>query len=345
MLRGLLLGAAVCAASVFAAAGAQAKVLLVPAKLPTIQAAVDAASAGDVIRVAPGEYCGAVIDKRLTLVGSGHPRIIGCASGPTIVAGTRVGFFLPGTAGVNPASGTQISGFVFDGRGVSNANLAPLSFGIFARFARDIVVSRNRFEGTVQAITNTAGDGWRIEHNQIFGLTVLDCTGLCAGGDGIVIQLADGALAAPGGDAAPANRPEDNLILDNTIEGSAPDGFSAFSLAGVLVLTADHTSVLKNRLLMRDNPAADAVGQGILVTNTCCGSGTPSVPGSRHTVLAFNDGRKSEVAIVVEGSGGANTEGLFLFRNRGLEQIEGTHLVAFARVAAGSEPPRARPIQ
>ena len=188
MLRGLLLGAAVCAASVCAAAGASAKVLRVPSRLPTIQAAVDAAEPGDEIRVASGEFCGAVIDKRLTLVGTGRSRIIGCAAGPTIVAGARVGFFLPGTAGVNPASGTEISGFVFDGRGVSSANLAPLAFGVFARFGRDIVVADNRFEGTAQAITNTAGDGWRIEHNRIHGLTLLDCTGLCAGGDGIVIQ-------------------------------------------------------------------------------------------------------------------------------------------------------------
>src|SRR5882757_4817167 len=140
MLRGLLLGAAVCAASVCSAAGASAKVLRVPGNLPTIQAAVDAALAGDVIRVAPGEYCGATIDKPLTLIGIGRPHVIGCASGPTVVAGARVGFFLPGSAGVNPASGTQISGFVFDGRGVSSANLAPLAFGVFARFGRDIVV-------------------------------------------------------------------------------------------------------------------------------------------------------------------------------------------------------------
>ncbi|HWZ90836.1 MAG TPA: hypothetical protein VNW92_18370 [Polyangiaceae bacterium] len=345
MLRGIVLGAAVCAASVCFAEGASAKVLRVPASLPTIQAAVDAAVDGDVIHVAAGDYCGATITKRLTLIGRGHPRIIGCAGGPTVVAGARVGFFLPGSAGVNPASGTQITGFVFDGRGVSSANLAPLSFGIFARFGQDIIVSNNRFEGTAQAITNTAGDRWRIEHNRIHGLTLLDCTGLCTGGDGIVIQLAGGALGAPGGDSAPINRPEDNLILDNTIEGTPPDGFSTFSMAGVLVLSADHTTVLKNELELRDNPAADAVGQGILVTNTCCGRATPFSPGSRNTILAFNDGRKSEVAIVVEGSGGANTEGLFLYKNKGKEQIEGAvQLLALARSAVAA-PARAMPLQ
>ncbi|MEI9942516.1 MAG: hypothetical protein WDO69_35325 [Pseudomonadota bacterium] len=254
----------------------------------------------------------------------------------------RVGFFMPGPIGKNPASGTSISGFVFDGRGVSSVHLAPLSFGIFARFAHDIVISRNHFEGTAQAITSTGGDRWRIEHNRIHDLTVLDCTGPCTGGDGIVIQLARDEVAAPGGDAAQINRPEDNLILDNTIEGSPPDGFADFSMVGILIFAADHTTVLKNELRLRDNPAAAAVGQGILLTNSCCGSGTSYLPGTRNTILALNDGRKSEVAIVVEGSGGTNTQGLFLFRNRGEQQIETVQkLLALARTVA--TPARARP--
>ncbi len=63
---------------------------------------------------------------------------------------------------------------------------------------------------------------------------------------------------------------------------------------------------------------------------------------ARNTVLAFNDGRKSEVAIVVEGSGGTNTQGLFLFGNRGEQQIETVQkLLALARTAPA--PARARP--
>ncbi|HEY3257060.1 MAG TPA: hypothetical protein VGJ91_24050 [Polyangiaceae bacterium] len=320
---------------------ASAKVWRVPEKLATIQAAIDAARDGDQIRVAPGAYCGATINKRVDLVGVGQPRIIGCATGPALGA-ARVGFLLPGPNAVNPANGTKISGFIFDGNGVSSANLAPLSFGILGRFARDLVISHNLFEGTAQAITNTAGDRWRIEHNQIRHLTLLDCSGLCTGGDGIVIQLARDSVAAPGGDSAPINRPEDNLVLDNTIDGGPPDGFADFSMVGILVLAADHTTILKNDLRLSDNPAALAIGQGILLTNTCCGNGSSYLPGPRHTIVALNDGRKSEVAIVVEGSGGTNTLGLFLFRNRGLQQIEGVQkLLALSRSLA--PPPRARP--
>lgn len=321
-LRALCLGVVLLSSSL-----AHAAVRRVPQQYPTIQAAIDAAVDGDRIRVSRGEYCGAIVTKRVTLEGRGRPRIIGCDGGPTVTTGTRVGFFLPGSKGVNPASGTRIRGFVFEGRGISNANLAPLAFGVFARFANDVVVSSNSFLGTVQAITNTAGDRWRILNNRISGLTVFDCTRLCTGGDGIVIGLSAGSLAAPGGSAAALNRAEDNLIRGNRISGSAPDGFGVFSLAGILILAADHTTVLSNTLRMRDNSAADAVGQGILVTNTCCGLASGFLPGSRHTTLAFNDGRKSEKAIVVEGSGGTNTEGLFLHRNRGdvfveLEQVQ-----------------------
>ena len=110
----------------------------------------------------------------------------------------------------------------------------------------------------------------------------------------------------------------------------------------MLLLSADHTSVLSNRLRLRDNPSAEAVGQGILVSNTCCGLTTSFLPGSRFTTLAFNDARSSELGIVIEGSDGANTEGLFLWRNRGTSSIEGAvTLAAAARRVLG--PVRAQP--
>src|SRR5881628_2217428 len=61
---------------------AEARVLRVPERFGTIQAAVDAAAAGDVVEVAPGSYCGATVDKALTLLGRGRATIVGCADGP-----------------------------------------------------------------------------------------------------------------------------------------------------------------------------------------------------------------------------------------------------------------------
>lgn len=342
MLCAKLLSALGCCIALITTTTAHAATLRVPQQYSTIQAAVDAAAPGDRIRVGRGRYCGATLTKPVVLEGRGRPRIIGCDTSPMVTPGVRIGFYLPGVEGVNPASGSRIRGFVFDGEGVSNANLSPLALGVLARFANDVVVQRNRFDGTVQAITNTGGDRWRIERNRIRHLTLFDCTVHCSGGDGIVIALARGSIAAPGGDTAAINRPEHNLIRKNRIEGTAPDGFGVFSLAGVLLLSADHTTVLSNRLELRDNPLADAVGQGILISNTCCGLSTTFLPGSRFTRVAFNDGRKSEVGIVVEGSGGANTEGLSLRKNRGTTLIEGLpRLATLARRVLA--PVRAQP--
>ncbi len=323
---------------------AHAATLRVPGQYPTIQAAVDAAAPGDRVLVSRGRYCGATLTKPVVLEGRGRPRIVGCVTSPEVTPGLRAGFLLPGSKGSSAASGSQVRGFVFDGRGVSSTNLEPLAFGVLGRFASDVVVERNRFLGTVQAVTNTGGDRWLIRRNRVTELTLLDCTVRhCTGGDGVVIQLARGGLAAAGGDAAAQNRPEHNVVVDNHVEGTAPDGFAAFSMVGVLVLSGDHTSVLSNRLVLRDNPRADAVGQGVVISNTCCGLSTSFLPGSRFTMVAFNDARRSEAGVVVEGAGGANTLGLLLHRNRGSVTQEGTELVAKAlRVIA---PVRAQPTQ
>jgi hypothetical protein len=302
---------------------AQARLLRVPDAFGTIQAAVDAASAGDLVDVGPGSHCGATIDKRVTLVGRGLATIVGCADGPVLSNGVRAGFRLPGADGVSAASGTRIEGFVFDGRGISETNLAPLGVAVIATFANDVRVEHNTVLGTVQAITNTAGDRWVIAHNRVEGLTVFDCTGaLCGGGDGIVIQVARDGGDAPGGPGAPVNRPKANLVFDNLVTGSIPDGFGVFSMVGVFLFDADGTVVTRNRLAIPDNPDADAIGQGVLVSDVCCGE-APLLPGARNTVITFNDGRDSQIGVEIDGSGGENTQGLALFGNLGPVVVEG----------------------
>lgn len=324
--RGTMLLAAAAALLVVAALprAAAARVLRVPGTHATIQEAVNAASPGDEIRVGAGNHCGATIDRRVALVGLGRAVIVGCDTGPIVFGSLHAGFYLPGANGVNPASGTRISGFVFDGRGVSNTNLAPIAMAIFGRFANDVHVTSNVFLGTVQAITNTAGDRWVIAYNRIRDLTLFDCTGaFCSGGVGIAIQVARAGVATPAGGGDPINRPERNIVFGNSIEGTVPDGFSAFSMVGVFVFAADGTLVAQNRLSIPDNPNAEATGQGILVDDTCCGDPVPVVPGARNTAILFNDGRASQFAVVVDGTGGANTQGLRVVGNRGLQSIEG----------------------
>ena len=327
--------AVVCGLLTSAASAAHARVRRVPERYRTIQAAVDASSAGDIVDVAPGSYCGATVTTTVTLLGHGRATIVGCPDGPTISSELRAGFYLPGADGVSAASGTRIDGFTFDGSGIAEGNLDPLALGVFARFANSVRVEDNVFLGTVQAITNTAGDSWFIARNRIEGLTLFDCTGaLCAGGDGIVIQLAHDTIAAAGGPAAPVNRPEHNIVVGNQITGAIPDAFADFSMAGIFVFAADDTAVERNQVSIPDNPNADATGDGVLITNVCCGEPAFS-PGARRTLVLFNDGRDSQFGVVVEGSGGDNTGGLVLFGNSGPVMVEGT-LVA-------NHPPR-RPL-
>lgn len=306
-----------------AAAAAEGATLRVPQQHATIQDAVNAAAAGDQIRVGPGSYCGAAIDKRLKLIGHGHPRIIGCDSGPALLGLLRIGFLLDGAAGRSPAAGTEITGFTFDGEGVSNANLTPLAFGVLARFAHEVEVTNNRFVGTIQAITNTGGDRWVIWQNRITDLALLDCTRFCGGGAGIVIQSVPEDILVGGAVDTDASRAQFNFIATNQISGAVPAGFSAFSMVGIMILAADQTSAWNNDLAIARGPGAGAAGEGITVTDRCCGGQTVIDPGARDTVLVLNDGRRSQFAIVVEGSAGINTEGLALFGNRGTVQIEG----------------------
>jgi len=306
-------------AAALAATHAEAAVLQVPRQHATIRAAIDAAAPGDTIVVAAGRHCGAAVTKRVSLVGRGWPVVAGCEGGPALGGLLRVGFLLDGAAGESPASGTRIAGFVFDGAGVSSDDAGPLAFGVLGRFAADVTVSGNRFEGTVQAVTATAGDGWAVVGNRVRGLTLFDCDegGFCGGGDAVVFQVARGALAVAGGSANPANRPERNLALLNDLEGAAPAGHDAFAMAGVLLVSADGSRVASNRLALRGNPALGAPGEGVLVTNTCCGDPQAFLPGTRDTTVVLNDGRRSDYVLVVEGGPGENGGGLFAFLNLG----------------------------
>jgi len=274
----------------------------VPQDQPTIQQAIDAAGDGDSIVVDRGRFCGATITKRVQLLGRHGATIIGCDQ--PVVGVLRAGFFLPDASG----SGSRIKGFRFDGQGVSNANLTPLSLGVIARSADSVEVTDNDFQGTIQAVTNTDGSGWRVLFNHVSQLTALTCDGQCAGGDAIVFQQRLVLTA----------RPKHNIAAFNRVEGSIPDGLDQFSMVGVFVLGQDGALVLGNGLAIPDNPNAAGEGDGVLVTDHCCAQVVVST--SVNTKVLFNDGRRSEVAVRVDvdASGGAgNAQGEVIFGNRG----------------------------
>jgi hypothetical protein len=276
----------------------------VPGDQPTIQAAVDAAAPGDTIEVGNGDFCGATITKPVHLRGRGNTTIVGC-SAPVLFGALRVGFFLPD----GRASGTTIERFRFDGAGVSNDDLEPLAFAVFARDADDVEVVDTRITGTVQAITNTNGDGWLVADNDIRDLTLFTCPGHCGGGAGIVMQrrIDDGVLAWG------------NVVVGNRIEGVIPDGHGDFGMTGVFVVGQDSPVVDGNRLRIPENPDAGAPGVGVHVAGTCCGNPDP-LPPTIDAIVVDNDGHKSEIAVIVDLG---NAVGAFIANNKGVNIIEG----------------------
>lgn len=299
---------------------ASAATVRVPEDVPTIQAAVDAAHPGDRIRVAAGRWCGATVDKRVRLEGRGLPTIIGCAA-PTLDGGPlRVGLLL--AAG---ASGSEVRGFAFDGGGVSNANTAPLAFAVFARGASDVVVRGNVVVGTVQALTNSGGDGWHVAYNAVVGLTAFTCDGFCGGGDAIVFQQRD----------AGKRRALGNAAEHNFVGGAIPDGLNEFGLDGVVVFGQDGATIAHNLVAIPKNPRAAGDGVGVLVSDRCCGDPTPFAT-SIDYVLVGNDGRPSQVAVRVDrdASGGTgNSAGALIAGNRGVLDINGTVRIGLRALA------------
>jgi hypothetical protein len=290
---------------------AHAETLHVPGDHPTIAAALAAAAPGDQIDVASGRHCGAAVTKRVALVGHPGATIVGCSESP-LVSGLRVGFLLDGRPGATPADDTRISGFVFDGAGLTARHREALAFGVFGRFTSGVIVSNNAFLRMVQAVTNTAGDGWVITSNRVRGLTAMS-----GGGVGIVVQSADGAIAALGGALNPRNRPEDNTVADNDVEGRIPDRLDGYSMAAILVVAADRTVVSRNHVRLPANPRGHAAGEGVLVTSRTASLSDAHAPGARETVVEENDGLGCEIGVLVEHPGVPNDAGLELRGNRG----------------------------
>lgn len=315
----ITLTAAAAAFALFCFAGgpAQAATINVPDDFLTIQDAVDAATSGDQIRVGPGEWCGATIDKRVDLFGEGGATIVGCDE-PFLAPRMqlRIGFFLPSPN----ASGTTIRHFVFDGAGVSNdessPNFEPLSFAIMSRGANNVVVEQNRILGTVQSISNSGGSGWTVSHNKIEDLTVFTCIGgvvACGGGIGISMSQRDPDLP----------RAADNSATFNAITGSIPDRLTLFSMAGIWVAGQDGTVIKKNTIAIPDNPNTSAEGNGIEIADVCCGDSGHFLT-SINSVIVKNDGRDSEFVLVIflDFDGGTgNTEGTVVRGNFGLNDI------------------------
>lgn len=162
MYKGRLLAASLVAVLTSISLGAEYSV---PGNFATIQDALDSVAVvpGDTILVGPGDFHGAIVDKAVTIKGTGGARIV---SGPLFndISGRDQGFRI-----LNGGNGATISHLTF----TSNIFL-----GIYHRYeaggsaANNVTITQCLFENNNQAITNWGGSGWEITQNKMVDLRV-----------------------------------------------------------------------------------------------------------------------------------------------------------------------------
>jgi hypothetical protein len=309
---------ALCGLMLSTAPNAFASTIQVPKDYPTIQLAVNAAAAGDMIRVGPGQWCGARITKPLDLEGEGGATIIGCTNGipgPSSIGSFRIGFRLNAVV----ASGTTIRHFTFDGRGWSFTNPTPLALGIFAAnsvspSANDVVVEYNQFLGGLDGVVS-GGSGWSIDHNVFDGFTIEPVSGV--GGAAIVLVNA-------------VSLSTNNTVAFNKITTTVPAGtFPSFAtqidipFAGVVALAQDSALLTKNTVSIAQGPGATGASAAILVSDQQSMATGPDLT-SANSVIVNNDGRGSNYSVVITldlGGGTRNTVNTTLRGNFGVNSI------------------------
>jgi len=141
-----------------------------PGVYTIIQAAVDAASPGDTIKIMPGEYAGAWIEKPVKVMGSGPATLI-TSDAWDYYWQDRTGdaFDITDTAG-----GTEISNLAIDLSSVPPLPHGFLLGGISIFFADDVTVKDVEFRNNGYTAIYARGDGWgaknlQIIHNSIIG--------------------------------------------------------------------------------------------------------------------------------------------------------------------------------
>jgi len=139
-----------------------------------LQAAVEAAQAGDVLRLLPGDHAGpVVVDRALALIGETGAAVVGPGKSSVITL---------------TAPGARVEGLVIRGSGT---DLPAMDSGILAtRTAGDAVIRGNRFEGNLFGVYLHGAAGSLVESNTIVGRNDLR---LSEAGNGVSIWNAPGA--------------------------------------------------------------------------------------------------------------------------------------------------------
>ncbi|HEU4385204.1 MAG TPA: nitrous oxide reductase family maturation protein NosD [Anaeromyxobacteraceae bacterium] len=281
-----------------------------PAEASPLQARIDAAAAGEVVEVEPGEYRGDLyLDRPLRLQGRGRPRLVGSGRGSVVrvrAPGVVVeGFDIDGLAGGDltaDSSGVHVAApdAVVRGCRIGNA-----LFGVYLRQAPGAVVADNVIRGIPGREAGEKGSGIHVWNTDGFTFTGND---IAEARDGFYIQNASRGVIR--GNAARDLRyglhymnSDDNLFEDNLFERSAAGGVLMFSKR----IQFRRNQFLHNRgfasvgLLFKD--LDDSVAEDNLIADNARGI---FLEGSRRNVFRRNVIAESDVAIVLYGSSAEN---------------------------------------
>jgi len=275
-----------------------------------LQALVDAAPPGGVVEVSGGSYTGdLVLDRRLTLVGRGRPKLLGSGAGSVI----RV-----------RADGVTVRGFDIDGRGggdlgkdssgihiaareavVRDCRISGSLFGVYLREAAGAEVSSCSIRGIPGRDPGEKGSGihvWNTDGFLLSGNTIVDVR------DGFYIQSSShGSIR---GNTAKDLRyglhymfSDDNVFEDNLFENGA---------AGTAIMYSKRIVFRRNRFLHNRGFASvgllfkacdEVTAESNLVADNARGI---FLEGSYRNVFRGNVVAESDTAIVLYDSCGEN---------------------------------------
>ena len=271
-----------------------------------LQALVDRAGPGDRIVVPAGTYAGdLLIDKPLTLVGQGRPRLVGSGAGSVVrvraagvtlegldIDGRRGGDLGRDTSGIHVAAG-QVA--------IRDCRIVDAIFGIYLREADDAVVERTSITGIPGRPPGEIGSGIHVWNSQRFHLTGNTIAGTR---DGMYIQSSSHGTVR--GNVARDLRyglhymfSDDNVFEDNTFENGA---------AGAALMYSKRLSFRRNRFIRNRGFASvglllkacdDVVAEHNLIADNARGV---FLEGSYRNTLRGNVVAMSDQALVIYDS-------------------------------------------